>query len=235
MLLSVIIPCFNEIKTLDKVISRVNRQTKINKQIIVVDDGSSDGSKELIKKIFHDNKISNCIFHKINKGKGACIISGLKKAKGDIILIQYADLEYNPSDYFKLIYPILNNETLVTYGSRVLKKKRYSTNKFTSIYRVFFNHLLTLISNAINQQQLTDAHTCYKVFSAKIFEKITLQENDFSFCPEINTKLSNLKIDIREVPISYNGRSYKDGKKIKFKDGIKALYVLIKYKFFKNL
>ena len=234
MFITVIIPCFNEVSTLQTIIKRVLSQRKIIKEIILVDDGSTDGTKYLIENKIK-KKIDNVIYHKENKGKGAAIQSGIKKRiNGDIILIQDADLEYNPRDYSKLIKPILEKKSLVVYGSRVLNKKRYFQKDFISLYRVFFNHILTIISNIINKQKLTDAHTCYKVFHKSILKKIKLLENDFSFCPEITTKISNNNIKIIEVPISYKGRSYDKGKKIGFYDGFKAIYVLIKYKFFSN-
>ena len=177
-------------------------------------------------------KVNKVIHHKYNKGKGAAIRSASKIVSGDIILIQDADLEYDPKDYFKLIDPIISGDSLVVYGSRVLGKNRYSSSGFTSLLRIFFNHFLTLISNIVNNQSLTDAHTCYKVFHKSVFFKIRLLENDFSFCPEITTKVSNLGYFISEKKIYYNGRSYKEGKKIGIYDGLKAIYVLFKYKFF---
>ena len=170
---------------------------------------------------------------KKNIGKGGAIKTAKKISNGQIIIIQDSDLEYNPQDYTKLIQPIKNKNFEVVYGSRVLGRNRYQSNNFTSLFRVFANHILTIISNIINNQNLTDAHTCYKVFSKKIWDSIILEENDFSFCPEITTKVGNKKIRIHEVPIEYNGRSYKDGKKINFSDGIKAIKTLLKYKFFK--
>jgi glycosyltransferase involved in cell wall biosynthesis len=233
MFISVIIPCFNEVATLEIIIDKILCQKKIIKQIILVNDGSNDGTKELIEEKLI-RKVNIVIHHKKNKGKGSAIKSALKYAIGDIILIQDADLEYDPRDYNKLIRPILKKKFYVVYGSRVLNRNRYLSDNFTSLYRIFFNHMLTLISNIINSQKLTDAHTCYKVFHRSVLKKIKLFENDFSFCPEITTKISNKKIKITEVSIRYNGRDYNEGKKIGFNDGIKAIYVLIKYKFFKN-
>ena len=178
-------------------------------------------------------KVNTIIFHKKNYGKGAAINSGKKFIKGDIVLIQDADLEYYPEDYSKLIKPIIKKKAKVVYGSRVLGKNRYFNNNFNSIFRVFANHLLTIFSNAINNQKLTDAHTCYKVFKTEIFKKIDLYENGFSFCPEVTTKVANLNEKIIEVPIRYKGRTYQEGKKISFKDGVSALKTLIKYRYFK--
>ena len=230
MKLSIIIPCFNEINNLKKIISLILDQKNINKEIILVDDFSSDGSRQLIKESLY-KKVNKVIYHRENLGKGACIKTALKKVTGDIILIQDADLEYSPSDYKKLIRPIIKKRSLVVYGSRVLYKNRYKTKGFTSLFRILANHILTIISNTINNQKLTDAHTCYKVFHKNILKSIKLKENDFSFCPELTTKISKLNIKIIEVQIKYNGRSYKEGKKINFYDAIKALIVLLKYRF----
>ena len=230
MKLSVIIPCFNEINNLKKIISLILEQKNINKEIILVDDFSTDGSRQLIKASLY-KKVNKVIYHRTNLGKGACIKSALKKVTGDIILIQDADLEYSPSDYKKLITPIINKKSFIVYGSRVLYKNRYKTKGFTSLFRILANHILTIISNKINNQTLTDAHTCYKVFHKSILSSFKLKENDFSFCPELTTKISKLNLKIIEVQIKYNGRSYKEGKKINFYDAIKALIVLLKYRF----
>ena len=228
-ILTVIIPVYNETNTIVKIIDQILK-IKIKKQIIVVDDCSTDGSKEKIIK--NKRKIHKIVFHKKNLGKGAAIRTAQKYIKGKLVIIQDADLEYNPKDYKKLIKPIIKKKSLAVYGSRVLGKKRYMTNDFTSLMRVFFNHILTIISNFLNRQRLTDAHTCYKVFDSKLFKKIKLNENGFAFCPEVTTKISKLKIDITEIPISYKGRTYKQGKKISYYDGVMAIFALIKYKFF---
>ena len=228
-ILTIIIPVYNETNTIVKIIDQILK-TKIKKQIIVVDDCSTDGSKEKIIK--NKRKIHKIVFHKKNLGKGAAIRTAQKYIKGKLVIIQDADLEYNPKDYKKLIKPIIKKKSLAVYGSRVLGKKRYMTNDFTSLMRVFFNHILTIISNFLNRQKLTDAHTCYKVFDSKLFKKIKLKENGFAFCPEVTTKISKLKIDITEIPISYKGRTYKQGKKISYYDGVMAIFALIKYKFF---
>ena len=233
MLISIIIPCYNEKNTILKILKKVKNQ-KINKQIIVIDDSSTDGTTNILKKNFK-KKGFKLISHKKNLGKGAAIKSAKKFIKGNIVIIQDADLEYDPKDYRKLILPIIKKKTKVVYGSRVLNKKKYSNRNFSSKFRVFANYILTLISNFINSQKLTDAHTCYKVFDAKLFKKIKLQENDFSFCPEITTKVSNLKEKILEVPIKYKGRSYEKGKKIQFKDGFLALKTLFKHKYFNEI
>ena len=196
-----------------------------------MEDCSTDGTKELLKNL--PNKKYKIIFHERNLGKGAAIRSAQKYINGKVVIIQDADLEYNPNDYKKLIEPIINNQYKVVYGSRVLGKKRYFVKNFSSVYRIFFNHILTVFSNIINKQNLTDAHTCYKTFSSEIFSSVKLEEDGFSFCPEITTKISLMKIEIKEVPIEYFGRSYKEGKKIKLSDGIKALVTLFKYRYIK--
>lgn len=231
LLLSIIVPCFNEEKTIKKIVHKILNVKNIKKQIIVVNDASTDKSFYLIKKF--KSKIDVIINHKYNLGKGSCIKSASKKVKGNIVLIQDADLEYDPKDYHKLINPIIKKKYKVVYGSRVLSKNRYENlDNFTHWIRIFANYILTLINNIINNQNLTDAHTCYKVFETKVFKKIKLIENDFAFCPEVTTKISNLGYKIHEVPINYKGRSYLEGKKINFKDGFKAIFALIKYKFF---
>ncbi len=232
MKLSIIIPCYNEKETIKKIINKIYKFSNIkNKEIIVVDDGSTDGTRQILNKL--KSKIKKKILLKNNSGKGKAIRVGLKHISGQIVLIQDADLEYHPKDYKKLIKPIINKEFQVVYGSRVLSQKsRYSIkNGFYSVFRIFFNHILTLFSNIVNSQNLTDAHTCYKVFNKRILNKIKLEHDDFSFCPEITTKISNNKIKIKEVPIYYKGRDYKEGKKIRFIDGLIAIYTIIKFKF----
>jgi len=231
MILTIIIPVFNEKNTIRKIIKKIKSVKGIKKQIILVDDGSNDGTKEIIKNELI-SKIDKVVFHQKNLGKGAAIISAKKFIKGEIVIIQDADLEYNPKDYTKILKKIGKEEKIVVYGSRVLGKKRYSNHYFTSKLRVFFNHLLTIISNILYNQKLTDAHTCYKAFRSNFFKKIILKEKDFAFCPEITAKVSKIGIKIFEVPIEYFGRNYDEGKKISFIDGFKAIYVLIKYKFF---
>ena len=164
-------------------------------------------------------------------GKGAAIKSAMPYIDGEIVIIQDADLEYYPKDLNKLIKMMIKKKLKVVYGSRVLNKKRYN-NQFISNFRTFGNHVLTIISNFLNNQKLTDAHTCYKIFNREIFFKLNLQEDDFAFCPEVNTKISLLNIKIKEMPISYKGRTVEEGKKISFYDAIRALITILKYKYF---
>jgi dolichol-phosphate mannosyltransferase len=232
MKLSIIVPVFNEINTIENIIDKINDLHISNKEIILVDDYSNDGTTSLIKNFLY-KKVSRVIYHEKNLGKGAAIKSAKNFVTGDIVIIQDADLEYDPKDYYNLTRPIENKQCKVVYGSRVLGRYRYLQKNFTSLYRIFFNHFLTFLSNLINKQNLTDAHTCYKVFSRDIFDSINLEENDFSFCPEVTTKLALKKIEIKEVPINYYGRDYDQGKKIKIIDGIKAITTLFRYRFFK--
>ena len=231
MKLSIIVPCFNEEKTILSLINKILKlDINIEKELIIVDDCSQDDTKKILNLNFSNKDNIKIFYHIKNLGKGAAIRTGKQYISGEIIIIQDADLEYDPKDYQKLVLPIINDRTKVVYGSRVLNQKRYLTTGFTSKIRVFGNHLLTLISNFLNNQKLTDAHTCYKVFHKEVFDKINLEENDFAFCPEVTTKISNLGYEIIEVPISYNGRSYEEGKKIRLIDAFKALQTLIKYR-----
>ena len=221
---------YNESKTIIKLLKLIENQSFINKQIIIVDDCSSDNSFDLVKNYkFISEKV--LIKHKSNLGKGAAIKSAKKYIEGDFVIIQDADLEYNPSDYSALLDPILKQKSDVVYGSRVLNKKRYEKN-FISNFRIFGNHVLTIFSNLLNNQKLTDAHTCYKLFRSEVFNSINLVHNDFSFCPEITTKISKINKQIIEIPISYKGRSINEGKKIRFTDAFWAIYTIIKFKYF---
>ncbi len=232
--LSIIIPCYNEKKSICEIIKKIKKIKNIKKQIILVDDGSTDGTNKIIEKL--SAKVDRVIYHSKNKGKGAAIKSASKFAKGDLIIIQDADLEYDPRDYYKLINPFKNEQINVVYGSRVLGRKKfkyYDKNfNFSKKFRILGNYILTKISNFINNQSLSDVHTCYKIFRKKIFFKLDIKEKGFSFCPEVTTKLSRLSCKIIEVPIRYNGREVKDGKKIRFKDAINALITIFKYKYF---
>ena len=231
MLVTIIIPCFNEKKTIKEIVKKILDQKNINFQIIIIDDCSSDGTTQILKDEIYE-KVDKIIYHEKNLGKGAAIKSSIEYIRGDIIIIQDADLEYNPEDYYKLLKPFQNSNINVVYGSRVLGRDKNIKPSLKQYYRIFGNYILTKISNILNNQSLTDAHTCYKVFRKDVFLMLKLSQNDFAFCPEVTTKLSNFQQHIVEVPISYKGREYEDGKKIKFSDAIKAVKTVIKYKYF---
>ena len=229
--LTFIIPVYNEIKTIEKLIKKILK-LNIKKQIIIIDDGSNDGTERILRK--YKNLLDKLIIHKKNLGKGAAIKSGQKHVNGKYVAIQDADLEYDPNDLKKIINEMDKKNLKGMYGSRVLNKNTFqNTQNFTHILRIWGNIFLTIISNFFNSQKLTDAHTCYKVFNSRIFKKIKLKEKGFSFCPEITTKISLMNIDIEEFPINYNGRTYNQGKKITAFDGLDAIYVLLKYRYFK--
>ena len=228
--LSVIIPVYNEKKTIKKVIDKVKgiRLKNIKKEIIVVDDFSTDSTRNTLKNI-KDSTIK--IFsHKINMGKGAAIRTGLKNCTGDIVLIQDADLEYGPNEYGKLLKPILDNTAKVVYGSRIAAIRRNKKNMYKLHY--FGNVFLTFMTNLLYEAKITDMETGYKVFKKDVIKDITLRATRFDFEPEITAKILKRGYKIHEVPISFVGRSFEEGKKINWVDGVKAFYYLIKYRFF---
>ncbi len=229
MKLSVIVPVFNEEKTIKEIIARVRGVSlPIEKEIIVIDDGSLDGTKDVLKKIKEQYDFV-LLEHSKNQGKGAAIKTGIEKASGDIILIQDADLEYDPQDYEKLIEPFLKKQAQVVYGSRQLRE-----NKRGHLSFYWGGRFLTAVVNLLYGLKITDESTGYKVFKREIIENINLESRGFEFCPEVTAKIAKKGIKIHEVPISYQPRNKKEGKKIKWKDGLKALWVLIKYKFLKK-
>jgi len=231
MKISIIIPCFNEQNYIDQVIDSIHAQSSLNKQIIVVDDASTDGTKDKLKKLKDLKKIDNLVTHKENKGKGAAVRSGIKEINGDIVIIQDADLEYNPKDYARLIKPLLDGNADVVYGSRFLGGGEDAHRVLYFWHRVA-NGILTTFTNILSDMNLTDMETGYKVFRKEVFNNLILRENRFGFEPEITIKLAKKKLRFFEVSVSYNGRTYQEGKKVGMKDGIRALYCLIKYRFF---
>ena len=234
MKLYILVPCFNEIKTINKIINNLVK-IKEDIRIILIDDGSNDGTKELIYKNIR-KKIYRFIDLKKNSGKGHAIKKAKKFIKKDsFVIIQDADLEYNVKDLIRIFqYYTKNKDKKVIYGSRFLDKdiKKIYVSFNRDIIRIIGNKFLTYFSNIFNNQKLTDAHTCYKGFSSDIFKKIELFENGFSFCPEINTKISNLNLNITELPINYFSRTKEMGKKITFFDAFYAIKAILKYRFF---
>lgn len=227
MLLSVIIPCYNEIDTIDAIIDAVHAAPYPHKEIIVIDDFSVDGTREkLMEEIEQSGRVTKVIYHQVNQGKGAALRSGIKSATGDLVIIQDADLEYDPNEYPRLVEPIINNRADVVFGSRFLGGDAHRVLYF---WHRLGNGLLTLLSNMFTNLNLTDMETCYKVFRREIIQGIRIEENRFGFEPEITAKISKLNCRIYEVGISYYGRTYDEGKKIGWRDGFRAIYCIIKY------
>jgi glycosyltransferase involved in cell wall biosynthesis len=227
MRLSIIIPCYNELKTINKIIDAVNAAPYPDKEIIIVDDCSTDGTREELKlTIGPSGRVHKVLYHELNQGKGAALRTGIAAATGDLVIIQDADLEYDPNEYSRLVEPILKNQADIVYGSRFLGGDAHRVLYFW--HRVG-NGLLTLMSNVFSNLNLTDMETCYKVFRREIIQSIVIEENRFGFEPEITAKVAKLNCRIYEVGISYYGRTYDEGKKIGWRDGVRAIYCILKF------
>jgi glycosyltransferase involved in cell wall biosynthesis len=227
--LTVVIPVFNEQHTILKVIDRV-QEVPTPKDIVVVDDCSTDNTAEVLRAIEAAHANVRCYFHSVNQGKGAALRTGFSHATGDIVIIQDADLEYDPAEYGKLIAPIQSGIADVVYGSRFSGGECHRVLYF---WHSVGNKVLTLASNMFTNINLTDMETCYKVFRREIIQGITIEENRFGFEPEITAKVAKLRCRIYEVGISYQGRTYEEGKKIGWRDGVRALWCILKYNWFR--
>ena len=228
MLISVLIPCYNEKNSIEEIVSRINNLTDLEIEIIIIDDYSNDGTREILKDKIKD-KVSKIIFNEANFGKGYSLKKGIEAANGEIILIQDADLEYNPKEYYKLTKPIMDGNAEVVYGSRFIGGDE---RRILFFWHTVANKLLTLLSNMFTNLNLTDMETCYKVFKREIIKKINLEEKGFGFDPEVTAKIAKLNPKIYEVGISYFGRTYEEGKKIRLKDAFIVLKCIIIYNLF---
>jgi glycosyltransferase involved in cell wall biosynthesis len=226
MKLSIIMPVYNEKHTSEEIIRRVSAVEGIEKELIIVDDFSTDGTRELLRK-YQKNCNIKIIFHDKNMGKGMAIRTGLKKVTGDMVIIQDADLEYDPNDYLKLIKPIIEDGADVVYGSRSLSHK----NKMSYLRYFIGGKMVTWWANLLYWCWLTDEPTCYKLFRSDILKSLRLKCKRFEFCPEVTAKIRKRGIKIVEVPISYQPRKMEEGKKIRWKDGLQALWTLLRYRF----
>jgi len=224
MLLSVVIPVFNEKDTIREIVAAV-RDLPIDKEIILVDDFSTDGTRDILKELEQQDNI-RVLYHEVNRGKGASLGTAFPVVAGDIVIIQDADLEYDPREYGKIIQPIIDGKADVAYGSRFIGGESHRVLYF---WHYVGNKFLTLLSNCLTNLNLTDMETCYKAFRREIIQSITIEESRFGFEPEITAKVARMGCRIYEVGISYSGRTYAEGKKIGWKDGVRAIWCILKY------
>lgn len=232
MKLTVVIPVFNEAATLQEIVRRVVAvPLSMDRELVLVDDGSTDGTRQLYGSVQaeHPGQVIRILQHEHNRGKGAALRTGFQEATGDIVLVQDADLEYDPRDYPRLLAPILEGRADVVYGSRFVGSEAHRVLFF---WHFLGNRLLTLLSNAFTNLNLTDMETCYKVFRADVLRRIRIQSDRFEFEPEITAKVARAGCRVYEVGISYAGRDYAEGKKITWVDGVKALCAIVRYRFF---
>jgi len=225
MKVSIIIPCYNEKSTVEKIVEAVRSAPVESKEIILVDDCSEDGTQTILKETITP-MVDRIIYHPVNRGKGAALRSGFAAATGDIVLVQDADLEYDPEEYALLLEPLLSGKADVVFGSRFMGGRPHRVLFF---WHMAGNRFLTLLSNMFTNLNLTDMETGYKAFKASVVKSIQIEEDRFGFEPEIVAKLARRGCKIYEVGISYNGRTYKEGKKINWKDGLRAIYAIVKY------
>lgn len=229
MKLSIIIPVYNEVGTVDQILDRVSAiDVGLEKELVVVDDGSADGTRGELEKLREKYPAMRLLFHEVNRGKGAALRTGLTNASGDILLIQDADLEYDPRDYHVLLAPLLEGAADVVYGSRFAGGGAHRVLYF---WHMVGNKFITLLSNMMTNLNLTDVEVCYKVFRREVIHSLTLVEDRFGFEIEVTAKIAKGNWRIYEVPVSYHGRAYAEGKKITWKDGVRALWCILKYRF----
>ncbi len=229
MKLSIVIPCYNEAKTIRQIVERVRAAPVPDKEILIVDDGSRDGTRELLEREIAP-LVDRIIYHEVNRGKGAALRTGFAAATGDVVIVQDADLEYDPQEYPRLIGPIVEGKADVVFGSRFMGAEAHRVVYF---WHMVGNKFLTLLSNMFTNLNLTDMETCYKVFRREVLAKIAIKEDRFGFEPEITAKVARLGCVIYEVGISYYGRTYAEGKKIGWRDGFRAFYAIVKYNVFR--
>ena len=227
MRLSIVIPVYNEVGTIKEIVTRV-QEVELKKEIIIVDDYSTDGTREHLREISQIHENVKVLYHDHNQGKGAALRTGFEGATGDIIIIQDADLEYDPNEYPVLLEPILDGRADIVYGSRFLG----GPHRVLFYWHYLGNKFLTLLSNMLTNLNLTDMETCYKVFKKEVLHEIKIKSNRFGFEPEFTAKIAKKRFRIYETPISYSGRTYAEGKKIGWRDGIKAVFAILWFRFF---
>lgn len=225
MKLSIVIPCFNERHTIQDIVNAVKNSPISEKEIIIVDDCSTDGTREFLKSTI-ESQVNKVIYHEVNQGKGAALRTGIQQATGDVVVVQDADLEYDPNEYKTLMDPIEKNRADVVFGSRFMGGQPHRVVYF---WHMVGNKFLTLLSNMFTNLNLTDMETCYKMFRREVIQSIKIEEDRFGFEPEITAKVARGGFRIYEVGISYYGRTYAEGKKIGWRDGFRAIYCILKY------